>query len=180
MKRLTEEKTAGAKLKGNRSISELSELLNDKGVYTLVISTPVEKQIAIGKMGSRKFPEGYYAYTGSALGKGATSLGGRILRHLREDKRKRWHIDYLLADDNVSIVTVIAAHTGEQRECRINRLLRNALQAEALVSRFGSSDCHEGCGSHLLYLGRDKKVIRKIVELYIEGMDAQVHVLEIS
>jgi len=156
--------------------SEISRTLmpsKDKGTYTLLIFVPAERLLVIGRIGPHTFRKGYYAYTGSAFGKSA-SLQGRILRHLSKDKEKRWHIDYLLSGDDVTITAVVAACTKKRMECEINRYLRDALQAEIPFPQFGSSDCKEKCGSHLLYLGDEKDIARRIVELYSEKIGAEV------
>ena len=116
-------------------------------------------------------------YTGSAYGRSSLSLGGRIQRHLREDKKKRWHIDYLLSADNIKIQTIIAAHTTNKKECEINCRLRYGLRAEVAVRRFGSSDCKGKCGSHLLWWGSRNNFITSIVEVYSEKVDGKIHAL---
>lgn len=63
-----------------------------KGIYTLVITLTTSATIRAGKLGNISFPEGYYAYVGSAL----NGLEARIARHLKEDKLLHWHIDYFL------------------------------------------------------------------------------------
>lgn len=45
------------------------------GIYTLIIHTSEMVKIRVGKLGLIDFPVGYYTYTGSALGRGALSLG---------------------------------------------------------------------------------------------------------
>ena len=145
-----------------------SAKLPQKGVYTLIIKVAKEIRIRIGSLGLQKFREGYYAYTGSALGASATSLKNRVRRHLRKaGKKKRWHIDFLLADEHVQIETIIAASTSQKKECEINKKVKKVLKAEALVPKFGASDCKNKCVSHLLYLGGNsgKKAIEKI---YVE------------
>jgi Uri superfamily endonuclease len=121
------------------------------GIYTLLLFASKEVTLAIGKLGKQNFPRGYYTYTGSALGKGAASLKHRIARHLRKEKRKFWHIDYLLADENVSVEAVIAAETNKKMECNINSHIKGIKGAEVPVKGFGASDCRKNCGSHLLY-----------------------------
>ncbi|MBP7936454.1 MAG: DUF123 domain-containing protein [Phycisphaerae bacterium] len=49
--------------------------------------------ICVGRLGLCRFPAGWYVYTGSARN-GPTQ---RVGWHLRHDKLKHWHIDYLLA-----------------------------------------------------------------------------------
>jgi len=144
-----------------------------KGTYTLVILVPAERFLVVGRLGSYTFRKGHYAYTGSAFGK-SVSLQGRILRHLSKSKERRWHIDYLLSGDDVTITAVVAACTRKRMECEINRYLRDTLHAEIPIPRFGSSDCREKCGSHLLYLGDEKDIATRIVELYSERIHAEI------
>ena len=121
------------------------------GIYTLLLLVSEEVTLTVGKLGKQNFPRGYYVYTGSALGKGATSLKQRIARHLKKEKPRFWHIDYLLADENVSVEAVIAAETNKKMECAINSHIKGIEGAEIPVKGFGASDCRKNCGSHLLY-----------------------------
>jgi len=121
------------------------------GIYTLLLFVSEEVTLTVGRLGKQRFPRGYYFYTGSALGKGASSLKHRISRHLRKEKRKFWHIDYLLADENVSVEAVIATETNKKMECNLNSHIKGIEGAEVPVNGFGASDCRKNCGSHLLY-----------------------------
>jgi len=134
----------------NVDVKVISEF-SASGIYVLLLLVSREVTLTIGKLGKQRFPRGHYFYTGSALGKGATSLKHRISRHLRKEKRKFWHIDYLLADENVSVEAVIAAETNENMECKTNQHLKTIMGAEVPVKGFGASDCRKNCGSHLLY-----------------------------
>jgi Uri superfamily endonuclease len=58
-----------------------------QGVYTLIIKNSKEQDIQIGKLGNFLFPEGFYIYIGSALGKTATNLENRLKRHLSSTKK---------------------------------------------------------------------------------------------
>lgn len=100
-------------------------------------------RLAIGKLGIFDFPAGRYVYTGSAR----RNIEARIARHLRREKRLRWHIDYLLACPYTS---VIAVERSEQPECLWNQ----QRQGQILIPNFGASDCRQGCGSHLQYMGK--------------------------
>jgi len=143
-------------------ISELST----SGIYTLLLFLSKEVTLTIGKLGKQRFPMGYYTYTGSALGKGASSLKHRIARHLRKEKRKFWHIDYLLADKNVSVEAVIVAETNENMECKTNQHIKTIMGAKVPVKGFGASDCRKNCESHLLYFPEIKKadcLVQKLV-----------------
>ena len=122
------------------------------GIYMLLLRVSREVTLTVGKLGKQRFPRGYYFYTGSALGKGAAGLKHRIARHLRKEKRRFWHIDYLLADENVSVEAIIVAETNEKMECKTNQYIKGMMGAEVPVVGFGASDCRKNCGSHLLYL----------------------------
>ncbi|MDY6958779.1 MAG: GIY-YIG nuclease family protein [Halobacteriota archaeon] len=110
-----------------------------KGIYVLLIRLRDDASIDVGKLGTIEFSAGFYAYVGSAL----NGLEGRIKRHLRMEKKKHWHIDYLL--EVASIEEVIYAETEESLECE----LADSLTELDVVERFGSSDCK--CKSHLFF-----------------------------
>ncbi|MEE8401881.1 MAG: GIY-YIG nuclease family protein, partial [Candidatus Hydrothermarchaeaceae archaeon] len=99
-----------------------------------------DKDITVGKLGEVSFKKGYYTYIGSALG----SLEGRINRHLRKEKRLKWHIDYLLIDGRIDKIFIF--ETTERLECITARKVKKNLTP---VKNFGSSDC--SCDSHLFY-----------------------------
>src|ERR1019366_617038 len=67
-------------------------LFSHPGVYQLYIHVPHSGRRTIGGLGNFEFPAGLYFYTGSALG----GIRRRVSRHLRDEKRLRWHIDFLL------------------------------------------------------------------------------------
>ena len=126
-----------------------------KGSYVLLIRLPQEQEVTVGSLGTLLFCAGYYAYVGSALG----GLRGRLERHLRSEKRTRWHIDYLL--QQARIEAMIACASEERAECRIAQALAARFEA---VPGFGSSDCR--CRSHLFFDGPD---MRKGVLAAIRG-----------
>jgi len=145
------------------------ETLPTKGIYTLIIFLSKETRLNVGKLGTQKFPKGYYTYTGSALGKGATNLKRRVSRHLRKRKRNLWHIDFLLANENATVTAVIAAETSKKLECNMNRYIKGEGKAKAPVKGFGSSDCKEKCESHLLFfpdITKDLILVEKIVKCH--------------
>jgi Uri superfamily endonuclease len=111
-----------------------------RGSYILLIEIPHEVNVQVGALGSLTFPKGFYAYCGSAMG----GLGARINRHLRREKKIRWHVDYLL--EKGMIKKVLSAVTNERLECRLAEGLGNAFNN---YTGFGSSDCD--CPSHLFF-----------------------------
>lgn len=77
-------------------------------------------------------------------------VGQRIERHLRERKRRRWHIDYLLEEAEV-ISTIRVATERKTDECDVAHALLRSEGATMVDRGFGSSDCR--CDSHLIFFG---------------------------
>ena len=113
------------------------------GVYYLVIYLKGERRIQVGRLGCFRFPAGYYVYTGSAL----NGLEARIARHLRKEKRKWWHVDYLL--EWAEVAEVRRLPTRERKECALNRKVAGLAGAYVVASGFGASDCT--CETHLFF-----------------------------
>ncbi|MHC1627692.1 MAG: GIY-YIG nuclease family protein [Candidatus Nezhaarchaeales archaeon] len=121
--------------------------LPENGVYTIIISLQSDVEIRIGSLGNIKIKKGFYAYTGSGLGKGALSLRSRVLRHLKRNKRLKWHVDYLTSNDVARIIGVVASEAEKEFECKIASHLN---EHSRYIKRFGCSDCK--CASHLAIL----------------------------
>lgn len=113
--------------------------------YQLRIDVGSPVRIRVGRLGDFLFPAGRYVYTGSAK----RNLEARIARHLRKEKTLRWHIDWLLSAPGVTLVAVKRSAAGE---CALNQSVAGKL----VVPGFGASDCRNGCGSHLRYLGANR------------------------
>ena len=154
--------------------------LSGCGVYTLLLFASKEVTVTVGGLGKQTFPRGYYSYVGSALGKGA-SLKNRVARHLRKEKRRFWHIDYLLEDENVSVEAVVAAETDQRMECKTNQHIKTMMGATVQVKGFGASDCRKNCESHLLYFPEVKNVellVQELVAYFRSKSDIRsVHVI---
>lgn len=122
--------------------------MSDRGTYALVLYLARAQTIRIGKLGTFRFPRGYYIYVGSAL----NGLTARLARHLRHDKNKFWHIDYLL---EYARVKEVWTHHGDERwECVWARAALALPRARIVVPRFGASDCT--CPTHLIYFGASR------------------------
>jgi Uri superfamily endonuclease len=149
-----------------------------RGTYTLIIFLSKQIRIEIGQLGVKGFVKGYYTYTGSALGTGASSLRRRVSRHLRKtSKKKYWHIDFLLTHRDATVIAIVAAQTDRKKECELNGYIKRRGGAGIPISGFGSSDCNRNCQSHLLYFGEDD-VERKIVEFYAEKLGSRPVVID--
>jgi len=126
-----------------------------KGSYVLLIKLPGEQTIRIGSLNAVKFPCGYYAYVGSAMG----GFKSRLSRHLRGSTKPRWHIDYLLQEAPIS--SVILCETGERTECTIAQALSPQFDS---VPDFGSSDCK--CKSHLFFTADETQMKSGIIAAF--------------
>jgi Uri superfamily endonuclease len=111
-----------------------------KGVYVLIIQVDKDADVNVGALGKLMFEKGLYAYVGSAQ----TNLEKRIRRHFRKDKRKFWHVDYLLDNAAAKIATVFFKNADKSEECETAKIINERGRA---ISGFGCSDCN--CNSHL-------------------------------
>lgn len=125
-----------------------------RGSYVLITRMKKDSEVGIGKLGKLNFKKGFYCYVGSAMGK-SMSLENRVKRHFRKEKKIRWHIDYLLANPNVSIEGVVLFPSKKRMECFISQTIEK--HADETISRFGSSDCN--CKGHLHYFRKRKKLL---------------------
>ena len=111
-----------------------------KGTYILIINLPDNITLSPGKLGSINFLKGYYAYVGSAM----NGLENRIDRHLRNNKKMFWHIDYLLKKGDIK--RIYYEKNDHKLECEHANKLSSYF---TYIPNFGSSDCN--CKSHLFY-----------------------------
>lgn len=102
--------------------------------------------ITIGKLGKFHFPKGHYVYAGSAK----RNIRARVDRHIQEDKKQRWHIDYLRPYLQIQAVQT---YPGSEGECGLFQRLMRENAGTMPVKGFGSSDCR--CFAHLFYSGEE-------------------------
>jgi|GEM_PF-972340 len=132
---------------------EYRTLRKTKGTYVLLVSVRRNTPLKVGALGKIGFGKGTYAYVGSAQ----NGIEKRVARHLRREKRKFWHIDYLLAQEAVRIEKVLYKETPRQEECRIAQTLSKLGNP---VRGFGSSDC--SCLSHVFRI--EERCLFEIME----------------
>ena len=94
----------------------------------------------MGRLSAVSFPAGGYAYVGSAMG----GIAARLRHHLRGEKKRHWHIDYLL--EEADIIDIAACETGNRTECTLAAALGAQFES---IRGFGASDCR--CPSHLFF-----------------------------
>jgi len=114
-----------------------------EGIYVLIIQVSEDIKVDVGALGKTAFTKGVYAYVGSAQ----TNMEQRIKRHLRNEKRKFWHIDYLLDNGAARIVKVFFKEADKAEECKTANAIGES--SEPIVG-FGCSDCN--CKSHLFHI----------------------------
>lgn len=117
-----------------------------KGIYLLEIELEKTKRIKVGALGLLTLPKGRYFYVGSAQ----NNMQKRIERHLSDSKKVRWHIDYLLSENNVKVINVYYKIAEKIEECITAKKM---LDIGYGMKGFGSSDCK--CPSHLIKLEHD-------------------------
>jgi Uri superfamily endonuclease len=126
-----------------------------KGVYVLIIQVDKDGGVNVGALGNLRFEKGVYAYVGSAQ----TNLEKRINRHLRKNKRKFWHIDYLLDNDAAKIANMFFKQATKAEECKIAKVIGERGEP---IAGFGCSDCK--CKSHLFQL-KDYGFLQETMQL---------------
>ncbi|MEM0242976.1 MAG: GIY-YIG nuclease family protein [Candidatus Aenigmatarchaeota archaeon] len=118
-----------------------------KGSYVLILKMESNQVLKIGKIGEIEFRRGFYSYVGSANGKNL-GIDERLKRYFKLNKEKkgnlRWHIDYLLVNNNVKIIDVVKT---KKEECELARIIEKI--SSDLIPNFGCSDCN--CESHLFF-----------------------------
>lgn len=140
-----------------------------KGCYCLIISLNEDIEIKIGSvLGKINFKKGCYVYVGSAM----NSLKGRIRRHLSDDKKKHWHIDYLLLNKCTNIKNVILNVSDRKIECELAGIIS---KNEITIPKFGCSDCK--CESHLIYFNSNEQAESKVKDAY-DKLDEDFMTLE--
>ena len=126
-----------------------------KGCYCLIIEVDETSEIKIGKkLGKIQFEKGFYVYVGSAM----NSLESRLKRHLSEEKKMHWHIDYLLK--KAEIVDIIY-NENKKVECELSQYLASKTEG---IDDFGCSDCK--CESHLYYFKNRNEAIECVKKAY--------------
>lgn len=119
--------------------------------YCLLIKKVNSGKMRIGRLGVFDFPAGYYVYTGSAK----HGIKARVNRHLSEEKKLHWHIDYLLREGVIEDIFLYG-----KKECELNRAVFSLPGATLAVKKFGSTDC--SCKSHLAYFAENPALCMKI------------------
>lgn len=125
-------------------IDRVKDNLNyNSGVYLLQLKLSGRYRLKIGALGYYFFPAGYYYYCGSAQ----KNMKARLERHLSEDKKLYWHIDFLLCE--AEIEKIYCWEEKSDFECRLAEKISSLAESEIIVDNFGASDC--SCESHLFY-----------------------------
>ena len=127
-----------------------------KGTYCLIIKVKENVKIKIGALGKIDFNPGFYVYVGSAM----NSLEARVKRHLSNNKKLHWHIDYLLNNKDANIVEVIYTVSSRKIECKLS----NYIKSDGEIDNFGSSDCL--CNSHLYYFKYYENCLNTTINAY--------------
>ena len=110
------------------------------GTYVLFLRFPEGAETEVGALGRIRLDAGDYCYVVSAMG----GLDQRLSRHLSDEKKIRWHIDYLttICDDMHAM-----EHEGPSiTECDLARVMESIGNVPTVMD-FGCSDC--GCQTHL-------------------------------
>lgn len=122
---------------------ELHLKKEDAGSYVLVTHVKKPCRIKAGKLPGGEIRAGIYLY----IGRAKKHLRGRIIRHLKTEKKLFWHIDYLLREARIK---KIWCRLDFFNECQIALEIIGVCGESCFpIQGFGASDCR--CASHLIY-----------------------------
>lgn len=144
--------------------------MKDSGFYILLIRLRTTSQISIGAKREASFSSGWYIYCGSS----ANSLTKRVLRHASSEKKKHWHIDYLLEAATLNKIWIIpdvdyelrnnthafSSSTDSPFECALSEQISSIEEGKKFFKGFGSGDC--SCSGHLSFFKNNPE--KRIVE----------------
>ena len=129
------------------------------GTYTLLIQLAEPATVGFGAAGERDLDAGWFAYTGSALGRGGFA---RVERHSRvaagDHDVRHWHVDYLLGHEAARLGDDVRS-PGVDAECVVARAIVASPGVEP-VRGVGATDCD--CGGHLAF-ARDRSTLVRAV-----------------
>ena len=116
--------------------------------------------ISTGRFGGFCLLSGIYFYCGSAHGPGG--LRARISRHIRLEKKKHWHYDFIRPYLLLSRVWWTDLTVSE---CDLCRWIAEFTHISFPLAGFGSTDCSRDCRSHLMLGPSGTKL--DAIELYL-------------
>jgi len=126
-------------------VSWSSDRIDGVGTYCLILRLKKTARIRIGAMGHMAFPQGWYAYMGSAFGPGG--LRARLRRHFHPSHRFHWHIDYFRQSAEAEGAFFTEAPISYEHVWAASV---EAIPGASIPARgFGASDCR--CPAHLFY-----------------------------
>jgi Uri superfamily endonuclease len=109
-------------------------------------------RLQVGALGEVSLTPGCYLYVGVAR----RGLDARLRRHLRTEKKRRWHIDYLL---NGAALTIQEIWVGQPAECRLAARLLCMSEITIPKPRLGASDCR--CLAHFFRFDGDPATLQQ-------------------
>lgn len=121
----------------------LNNLNKTQTLYAIYLVIEKNIKVEVGKLGMFSFPPGTYIYIGSAK----RNLEARIKRHVKKEKKQRWHFDYLRPFGEV---VQVETFDDTNSECKLFEKKLKELDGKVIAKKFGSSDCK--CISHLIYV----------------------------
>ncbi len=132
------------------------------GYYALLIKIQKKTIIDHPKFNKKTLDPGYYIYVGSARGPGG--IAARIKRHVKKNKKKKWHIDYLTSKQDVKTILIgYKCTTKPEGEEKMSHTLEKI--ASPALEKFGSTDKKDE--THL-YKCENKKKCKETIQIALE------------
>ena len=145
------------------------------GVYLLILKLLDDTTVHCKKV-RFDLKAGWYYYCGSAM----NGLSARINRHLSDEKKNHWHIDFLLEHGQLQAAVPFVVHDARM-EHELAAILHHT-PGMTPVPGFGASDCN--CNAHLFHSEElvhqpfMKKLFERQMELAVDGLAHQYEGIE--
>jgi len=123
------------------------------GTYIIILTLKKYLEIGIGKLGIINFKAGFYAYVGSAFGRGG--LKSRLKHHLKIAQKPHWHIDYFRKYAKIEKIWFTNSQHRLEHEWAETLSLMPGVTDQ--INGFGSSDC--SCISHFFYFKKIPSIL---------------------
>ena len=123
--------------------------------YAFVFRVQNHFSCTIGKLGTHRILSGFYVYVGSAR----KGIMNRLQRHVRKNKKVRWHIDYLTTSEQCHPYGAMLL--SKYSECDLNKKVSLIPGAKITIKGFGASDCTKRCEGHLHCFALNPEILLK-------------------
>lgn len=133
----------------------------DAALYCLVLRHRGSHDHAVGALGSMSIDGDWVYY----VGRDRRGWRTRCRRYVSGVGTPHWHIDYLIACSDSTLLGICPVSWHPKRECELLERVRACSGVKSLTEGFGASDCGSGCPAHAVAgARRPDRLFRSLAE----------------